>query len=212
MPLSVAGIVFLFIFCICTYAHIEILSYDPVAKPAAVIQVGLARFTVLTPSLVRMEYKSAPEASFLDRATLAFVNRNLAVPAFTSSQSGGVLTITTDAVQISYVVGQPFSETSLRVKSTDPQSTFSSWVFGQTDTLNLLGTIRSLDTLGVVSLNCTENAAIQVHGEELHCEWGLISRSGWSVVNDTANYVLDADYWWDGQNPLVHDLYLYVPF
>jgi len=52
----------------------------------------------------------------------------------------------------------------------------------------LLGTIKSLDELDVITLNCTQNANTQVHDESLHCAWGLISRDGWAIVNDTENW------------------------
>jgi hypothetical protein len=37
-------------------ARIELLDYDPVADPSAVVQVGAARFTILTPNVIRTEY------------------------------------------------------------------------------------------------------------------------------------------------------------
>ncbi len=53
---------------------------------------------------------------------------------------------------------------------------------GKADERNLLGTIRTLDGLGVVPLNCT---LVNQHFADhyLNCEWGLISRAGWVVVN-----------------------------
>ncbi len=41
------------------HASIEILPYNPVANPEAVVLSGNARFTVLTPNLIRMEYSSS---------------------------------------------------------------------------------------------------------------------------------------------------------
>jgi hypothetical protein len=46
---------------------------------------------------------------------------------------------------------------------------------------NLFGTIRSLDLLQTITLNCSENAGKKVHGEQLHCAFGLISRLGFVV-------------------------------
>ena len=56
---------------------------------AAVAISGNARFTVLTPQLIRMEYSD--NGQFLDSATLAFLNRNLTVPQFSQVVSNGVL-------------------------------------------------------------------------------------------------------------------------
>ena len=70
-------------------------SYDPSPNPKAVVQVGKARFTVLTEHLVRMEWGGANDA-----ATLAFVNRNLPTPKFTTSKDGNWTVIQTTAVMV----------------------------------------------------------------------------------------------------------------
>ena len=53
---------------------------NPVAHPDAVVNAGKARFTVLTPEMIRIQYSD--RAFFEDRATFAIVNRRLPVPAF----------------------------------------------------------------------------------------------------------------------------------
>ncbi len=55
--------------------------YNPVADPKAVVTHGNARFTVLTPQLIRMEW--AADGKFEDHASLVFLNRRLPVPNFT---------------------------------------------------------------------------------------------------------------------------------
>ena len=70
------------------------------------------------------------------------------------------------------------------------------WTPAAANSGNLLGTIKSLDMIGPTSLNCTENAHIRVHDESLHCTWGLVSRDGWSIIDDSAAPVLDATGWW----------------
>jgi hypothetical protein len=52
--------------------------YQPVADPAAVVTLEHARFTVLTPQLIRMEW--AADSKFEDHASFAFLNRRLPVP------------------------------------------------------------------------------------------------------------------------------------
>ena len=53
---------------------------DPKADEKAQVVVGNARFTVLTPQMIRMEW--AENGVFEDRASLTFVNRKLEVPAY----------------------------------------------------------------------------------------------------------------------------------
>lgn len=61
---------------------------------------------------------------------------------------------------------------------------------------NLLGTIRGLDGQNNTPLNCTQNAGTLDNGEFNHCEWGVVSRDGWAVYDDSKNYILDAMDWW----------------
>ena len=193
----------------------ELEAYTPIADPDAIIITGNARFTVLSPRLIRMEYASASGA-FEDRPTLAFVNRKQPVPAFKwepGTTSGGVLT--TNSIVLTYT-GGPFKADSLFVKpaaSASPTS-FTGWKFGMTsddDAGNLRGTIRTLDRTNNISLNCNGD---DMH--ERHCTWGVVSRSGWAVVNETGVPCLDEDDWWaDGagrmlRNVDTHDLYLFA--
>ena len=70
-------------------------DHYPSPNPEAVVQVGKARFTVLTDHLVRMEWGGANDA-----ATLAFINRNLPAPKFTTSKDGNWTIIQTSAVEV----------------------------------------------------------------------------------------------------------------
>ena len=63
----------------------EIIT-NPIADPRAVVVVGNARFTVLTPEMIRMEW--AAEAKFEDHASFVFINRRLPVPKFSKEESG----------------------------------------------------------------------------------------------------------------------------
>ena len=70
------------------------------ADPASVVIVGQARFTVLTPQLVRLEW--AADGPFEDRPSLVFLNRRLTVPTFTRTSSGGWTTIDTGKLTLRY--------------------------------------------------------------------------------------------------------------
>ena len=73
---------------------------DPAADPKAEVVVGKARFTVLTPELIRMEW--AADGKFEDHASFVFLNRRLPVPKFDRSESdrGRRLTIKTDSSSV----------------------------------------------------------------------------------------------------------------
>ncbi len=179
-------------------AILQLLPYDPVANAAAVVTAsdGFARFTVLTPRLIRMEY-AWQKGLYEDRPSQAVLNRNLTVPAFTSSEAGGVLTIKTSAVQLTYQVGAAnFSASTLQVAPVDTTYGFPGWSFGQAFPGNLYGTIRGLDEQDATTLNCTLNAIVLDNGENNHCEWGLVSRDGWAIYDDSDNAFYDANGWW----------------
>ena len=82
-------------------------SAAPNASSRVVLD-GPARFEVLTPTLVRLEY--AADGHFEDGATFNVVNRNLPVPKFRTSKDGGWLVLTTDRLTLRYREGSgPFS-------------------------------------------------------------------------------------------------------
>src|SRR6185437_8146487 len=62
------------------------LADNPVADPKAVVLFGHARFTVLTPQLIRMEWSASNQ--FEDHASFVFINRRLPAPKFEHSVMG----------------------------------------------------------------------------------------------------------------------------
>lgn len=159
-----------------------------------------------------------------DRATLAVLNRNMAtLPTFSQKSAGGTLTIATAGLQLQYTEGKPFAPDTLSITllpaskdydlDEDAPQTLTTWTYGETNegTSNLFGTIKSLDQVGPVPLNCTENANITVHQESLHCAWGLVARSGWAILDDTDSPALDpvSGWWGVGNNTDAVDIYFF---
>ena len=149
-------------------------EYDPVADPDAVVVSGNARFTVLTPRLIRMEWSE--DGSVEDRATLGVVNRNLPVPEFSVKKTSKGLTITTSDLTLTYTGGK-FDEKSLSIKMLTPdpigkpapkKPQYTIWHPGMSSEGNLLGTTRTLD-------RCDGENVIDPFDE------GVVSRDGWAV-------------------------------
>ena len=99
---------------------------------------GNARFEVLTPTLIRLEY--AGDGAFQDGATFNVVNRNLPVPAFTTDvTSDGYREIRTAQLYLRYKENSgPFSQQNLSVQVQNGSNTVtatpyfpSSCAFGQ---------------------------------------------------------------------------------
>jgi alpha-glucosidase (family GH31 glycosyl hydrolase) len=156
--------------------------YDPVADPAAIVKFGNARFTVLTPQLIRMEW--AADGKFEDNASIVFLNRRLPVPKFEKkfTQDGPIsgVTIRTSALSLSYGTS---SGSSGKFAADNLSVTFHLngkdivWKPGTPDTGNLLGTVDTLDG---------------VRGSNVKLEPGLISRDGWVVVDDSVRPLFDS--------------------
>ena len=80
-----------FLIAAISYAQVSALDSDPKASESSTVIVGNARFTILTPKLLRMEWSE--DGKFEDRATLTFINRKLPVPGFKFSTNGTTVTI-----------------------------------------------------------------------------------------------------------------------
>src|SRR5262249_44246541 len=158
--------------------------YQPAADPKAIVTLGKARFTVLTPQLIRMEW--AADGKFEDRASLVFLNRKLPVPKFTQDHSAmgaaQQIVLKTSALSLSYTVnGQTdshFTAENLHIDFT-LNGKQASWHPGMPDKGNLLGTTRTLD--GALGGKTREPM-----------DPGLISRDGWVVVDDSARPLFDS--------------------
>ena len=147
---------------------------DPVADSAAIVVSGNARFTVLTSQMIRIQYSQS--ALFEDRATFGIVNRRLPVPEFTTETSDGYLYIRTEDLTLRYKEGSEFKATDK--KPDNLMVTFQmngrtvTWYPGKDDSMNLLGTCRTLD---------------QAWGDNKrsNLEKGLLSRAGWSIIDES---------------------------
>jgi hypothetical protein len=78
-------------------------AYSGAADPAAVVTHGSARFTVLTPSVIRVEVSAV--GAWDDAPSVAFVNRRTPVPAFDVKRAGSEIVIKTAAVELRCACG-----------------------------------------------------------------------------------------------------------
>ena len=170
-------------------------AWNPVADPRAVVIEGAARFTVLTPRLVRMEWSA--DGTFEDHASLVFVNRRLPVPEFRVTREDGWLILRTAQLVLRYrPAGGAFTPDDLRAEFT-LNGTAVTWTPGMEDRGNLQGTIRTLDGVkGSAPLGA-----------------GIVSRDGWVVVDDAERPLFDNSDWpWVMERPKVkrQDWYLFA--
>lgn len=164
------------------------LDLEPAPNPEAVVCLGKACFSLLTSRLVRIEY--SPEGIFEARPSQAFWYRNLPVPEFSLREHNTQVEIETKHLQILYHKDQPITPVTLSILV---KESGVRWHFGDKNPDNLGGTRRTLDmTAGPVPL-----------------EQGLISRSGWSVVDDSNSLVFNDQGWLEPRRAASETLDLY---
>lgn len=168
---------------------------NPVADPKAIVTNGNARFTVLTPRLIRMEWSE--NSQFEDHASFVFINRHLPVPRFQRDSENGWLVLRTDELVLRYKEGNgQFTSDNLRVEFV-LNGAMITWTPGAEDKGNLQGTNASLDGVkGSTPLGS-----------------GLLSRDGWVMVDDRKRPLFDNSDWpWAMPRPTSQrqDLYLFV--
>jgi alpha-glucosidase (family GH31 glycosyl hydrolase)/putative sterol carrier protein len=172
-----------------TYTKNFPIQFEPLADPEAMVIGPNVRFTVLTSRLLRLEY--SPTGEFEDRPSQAFWYRKQTVPEFSAEENNDRITITTSHVQLNYMISDAgFTPENLSITL---KETGAIWHFGDEDSLNLLGTARTLDN---------------VDGA-LRLEDGLLSRSGYAVYDDTPRLVFNAEGWLEPRKASAGTLDLY---
>ncbi|RKD88287.1 glycoside hydrolase family 31 protein [Mangrovibacterium diazotrophicum] len=157
------------------------------AEPGAIVSFGNARFTVLTPGLIRMEWSEAKQ--FEDRPSLVFINRKTEVPPFESDERGDVLRIKTSLLDLTFEKGKGiFSRENLSIKFRN-KKTEGEWYPGLGNKGNLQGTTRTLDA-------CDGDLKI-VWGDTIPVKLddGLLSTAGWTLIDDSDKPLFDDSDW-----------------
>ena len=155
-----------------------------VSREGSVIKGDKYRITVLTPSLVRLEY--AENGEFEDRATQSVINRSFSVPKFSTQRDANGLVIETEKLKLTYDE-KPFSENGLQIQVKDIEGAV--WHFGQA--LNdLKGTYRTLD-------RCDADTffAKDMTESKIQLGTGIMSREGFSVIDDSKSMALTEEGW-----------------
>ena len=166
-------------------------AFDPIASAEAVVSLGCARFTVLTSRLIRLEYSK--EGHFEDRPSQAFWYRRQPAPSFRKSVGDRLIEIETDDLLLRYRPTR-FGFTRWLLSISFKRSGVT-WHYGDSSHRagNLKGTARTLDgDFGSTRL-----------------EDGLLSRAGWSVVDDSRSLVFNESGWLEPRTHTQKDLYFF---
>ena len=161
---------------------------QPAALQKNVVSGDKYRFTLLTDSLIRLEY--SPTGTFEDRASQTVFFRDFEEADFLCSKDGAFLRIETAALELHYRENELFSGENLWIKlKAEPAS---AWHYGD-DFEDLGGTARTLDnTSGPCAL-----------------DRGVCSRNGFSVLDDSHTMLLGSDGWVEVREENTLDLYFF---
>ena len=156
------------------------------AAPTGVETLGSARFTVITPQLIRMEYAS--DGKFIDAASWFARNRDVRDTHYQVQNDGQTLTIDTGIIHLVYTNdGKSFAANNLKAEVKTGSGTVS-WTADMEQTGNLGGIIRGLDR---------KRAAVEL-------DPGLLSRDGWFLLDDSTSVLATKD--WFEERPASHGL------
>lgn len=160
----------------------------PLALAQNMVSGEKYRFTVLTPSLIRMEYSS--RGVFEDRASQSVFFRDFPENQFSRESNEGCLKIETENLILTYRENEAFGANTLSVKlKIEPASM---WRYGEKFE-DLKGTTKTLD---------------EANGD-ISIERGICSRNGFSVMDDSHTMLLNDIGWVEVREPNTTDCYFW---
>lgn len=154
------------------------------------------RFQFLSPTLLRMEYSR--RGKFVDAPTVVAIQRNWPEVRLTEEKKKGWLIASTGILTLRYQLQPgPVTKDNLQIEWSDAKGKHS-WSPGDTDSLNLGGISSSLDGARTGKLPPFQS--------------GILSRSGYYVLDDSHSPILDTAAHWIMPRPdsLAQDLYFFV--
>lgn len=184
-----------------------VLSLGYVAHADPMFVDASWRFTAVTERLIRVEYDA--NNKFVDEQTIAFL-RSPPLGSFENTYRSGEWTIlNTSKVSVRYQRTQQPSPATLTVISRSNGAHV--WTWGDDpEPGNLRGTARTLDNgAETLDLNCHNKVSPTMDNSQMHCTWGLVSRKGWAVVNDTGAPMFTNDWYAPSRNSIDVSIFMH---
>ena len=147
------------------------------------------RFTVISDGAVRMEY--APDGQFVDAKSFVAVQR--AYPAADYRvKRGAWIEIATPKMVLRYRKNSgPFTASNLSVRSPKRAAVPFVWKPGMQQKGNLKGTYRTLDGYD------GDTYVYDERRPKMPIEDGLLATDGWTLIDDSDNFLFDGDKEWE---------------
>mgnify|MGYP003584080398 CR=1 FL=1 len=173
------------------------ISCKSAADEKAVVRRGALRVSVLLPGVVRIEHD--PAMLFEDRPSQHFWHRGQPVPEFSAHDEDGFLRVETSLMILRVPLGGVPSPEDILIRLKSPDS---SGEHALTDCAgsNLGGSLRTLDTV--------RGRWDYKAGRMVQTEPGLMTRDGWTWVDDSETLVFDEAGILTLRRPGAMDLYV----
>ncbi len=153
-----------------------------IARAGNLITAGNARFTVITSSLIRIEFDAAHH--FIDNRSYFAIHRHFRPVKFKVFRTNHALRIITSRLRLAWLGAQQLTDNDLRIAFRDG-SRWKTWHPGLKQTGNLGGTRLSLD---------------ECQGPEPLGD-GVLSRDGWYLLNDQTPLMNNGPHPWIRPRP-----------
>lgn len=161
----------------------------PLANMKSMVKGDKYRISILTDSLLRLEYNE--NGVFEDRATQTVVNRDFPEVSYEVKETEDLLIIYTSYLEVQYDKKE-FTPYGLSIKVTGKNHSNNAWHYGE-EPRDLGGTARTLDTID----------------GELPLEHGIISQEGYSIIDDSNTLVFNSDGWIEPRKDKGIDFYFF---
>ncbi|ORY50560.1 hypothetical protein BCR33DRAFT_781261 [Rhizoclosmatium globosum] len=172
------------------FESFEVPVFNPKPSSGSLVKPNaVARFSILTERLIRLEFDES--GIFRNFPSFAVVNRYIKPPPFLIEYPGnGRMLVKTKYLTLSYAYqhNNSFTDDSLSIEFLHSNGTTSTWKPSMDPAEgNLRGTVRNLDNYyKAPDLDCRFET-----DPNQHCTLGLISRTGWTLIDDTFTPRLD---------------------
>ena len=147
------------------------------------------RFTVISDGAVRMEY--APDGQFVDAKSFVAVQRTYPAADYRVKR-GAWIEIATPKMVLRYRKNSgPFTASNLSVRSPKGAAVPFVWKPGMQQKGNLKGTYRTLDGYD------GDTYVYDERRPKMPIEDGLLATDGWTLIDDSDNFLFDGDKEWE---------------
>jgi alpha-glucosidase (family GH31 glycosyl hydrolase) len=180
--LKIIYIIFVIIFSSAGFAQI--------LQPNIAYSDNNVRFTVITNGVIRMEWQ--PSANFVDNPSFLASERKYPQVTY-KLKKGNWIEIETSKMKLKYKKNSgAFTAKNIQITAVKGIKPFL-WEPGMKQQNNLGGTLRTLDEMdGDLQRGSVAEAK---GGEKRKLEDGLLSKDGWSFIDDSNNFLFDDSNW-----------------